>query len=329
MKSEGKVLYLTYTRNNLKSMKNDIASKPGGLSESIECRTWIEFLFNEMAKPYRKMVKMPLIEGLDDTLESKIPKRKGLTSNSKGYYINRNNHLYSERLAQFVDVINKIINGRIYNRIEKIYSTVLIDEVQDLNGYDLEIIRNIYNLSCNVIIVGDHRQSTYSTNTSRKHSIYKNDKIFNFFIKEMGIEHLEQLEVCYRCNQEICDFVNALYDDLKLIEDPHRERQEDEGIVKLNNQQELLNYTKNYSPTILYYNVKTLNKLEKLGVPRYLEQVTFGKAKGITRQHVLIFPTKDMKNKMYDWSVDLKGQTLAKFYVAMTRARYSVAIYLG
>ncbi|WP_088036417.1 UvrD-helicase domain-containing protein [Evansella clarkii] len=328
-KSEGKVLYLTYTRNNLRSMKEDIVNINGVLPKEVECRTWIEFLLNELAKPYRKMVGMPPIEGLDNTLESEIPRRKGVHSNTKRFYINQQNKLYSERLAQFIDVINKKTKGCIFDRIERMYSTILIDEIQDLNGYDLEILRELFQLSCNIIIVGDHRQSTYSTNTSTKHRKYKNDKIFNFFREEMGITDIEELKKCYRCNQAICDFVNQLFEDLNLVADSMREEKEGEGIFLLKTQADLSKYIEKNQPTILYYNATTLKKIKKSGVPDCLEFLTFGKSKGVTRDHVVIFPTKAMNDHARGKPAELKDQTLAKYYVALTRAKYSVAIYIG
>ncbi|MFB5661576.1 UvrD-helicase domain-containing protein [Alteribacillus sp. HJP-4] len=326
---EGKVLYLTFTRNNLRSMKEDIVKKEGIVPQKIECRTWIEFLLNELAKPYRKMLGMPPIEGLDNTRESEIPKIKGVNSKTKRYYINKQNNLYSERLAQFVVNANYITKGCISNRIQKMYSTVLIDEIQDLNGHDLEVLRLLYYLDCNIILVGDHRQSTYSTNTSRMHTQYKNEKIFNFFITEMGISNIESLNICYRCNQEICDFVNPLFNDLNLIADIQRKRHDTEGIYLIDNQESLLDYVEENSPTLLYYDRRSLPRAKKLGLPNHIEHMTFGNSKGLTRNHVLIFPTKNIKNHAIGRESNIKGQTLAKYYVALTRAKHSVAIYIG
>ncbi|MBM7632683.1 UvrD-helicase domain-containing protein [Geomicrobium sediminis] len=326
---EGKVLYLTYTRNNLRSMKDDILKDKGFIPKEIECRTWIEFLLNELAKPYRKLVEIPAIEGLDNTMESKIPKKKGVTTENVKYYINRQNKLYSERLAQLICEVNNKINGMVFNRINKMYSTILIDEVQDLNGYDLEIVKELYNLECNIIIVGDHRQSTYSTNSGRKHSKYKNSKIFNFFKEEMSIKEIEQLNDCYRCNQEICDFVNPLYDDLELRAVRKSKKLEDEGIILIENQSNLLSHIQNREPTILHYDKRIFKKAEKYGLPNNLEYLTFGTSKGVTRDHVLIFPTSEMKNHAMRIDTNFKEQSLAKYYVALTRARHSVAIYIG
>ena len=45
----------------------------------------------------------------------------------------------------------------------------------------------------------------------------------------------------------------------------------------------------------------------------------FGKAKGRTYDHVLIYPVADMASWLQDASTDLKPQTRSKLYVAITR----------
>jgi DNA helicase-2/ATP-dependent DNA helicase PcrA len=46
----------------------------------------------------------------------------------------------------------------------------------------------------------------------------------------------------------------------------------------------------------------------------------------IWHDRVLIYPTKTMINWMKDHSKDLQPKTRAQFYVAITRAKYSVGI---
>ena len=53
---------------------------------------------------------------------------------------------------------------------QKAYQYICIDEIQDLAGYDLEIIKLLFESSSSVLLVGDPRQVTYLTNHSQKHS---------------------------------------------------------------------------------------------------------------------------------------------------------------
>ena len=56
--------------------------------------------------------------------------------------------------------------------------------------------------------------------------------------------------------------------------------------------------------------------------------LNFGLAKGHNFDRVLIFPNKPIKTYLKsDDPTKLKGITRAKFYVGLTRARYSVAFF--
>ena len=326
---EGKVLYLTYTTNNLKSMKQDIVKREGLISSKIICRTWQEFLYNDLAKPYRKMIGIPEIKGLDFRQLGEIPRVKGVTSDSLSYYMNINNELYSQRLAQFCLKSNEATDYKVFHRIPKIYKTILIDEIQDLNGHDLDILKILYELDCNIIMVGDNRQATYSTNNSPKYSRYAGDKIFDFFKEEMGIENIENLELCYRCNQRICDFANGLFEDLNLISHHSEDIPEGDGIILLESIEDMTDHINTYKPAILYYSKPSLRKLEGLHINHLPEKMSFGDSKGLTRDRVLIIPTADMKKHALGKTYSLASLTLAKYYVGITRARFSVALYTG
>lgn len=53
----------------------------------------------------------------------------------------------------------------------------------------------------------------------------------------------------------------------------------------------------------------------------------FGESKGLTFDTVLIYPTKDIITWIQDHSHPLELTTQARFYVALTRAKYSVGIF--
>ncbi len=54
--------------------------------------------------------------------------------------------------------------------------------------------------------------------------------------------------------------------------------------------------------------------------------MNFGESKGRGFDHVVILPTEPMKKWLVDPTAELKAQSRAKFYVALTRGRHSVAI---
>jgi len=82
-------------------------------------------------------------------------------------------------------------------------------------------------------------------------------------------------------------------------------------LVKSN---EIEEYCKKYSPAILK---------EKMAVhPEW----NYGKSKGLSFDRVLIYPTEKIKEYLKKGNVKEIETIKAKFYVALTRARYSVGI---
>ena len=190
----------------------------------------------------------------------------------------------------FVIRCNSATNNKVVDRISKIYSHIFIDEVQDLTGYDLEIIKQLFKTNSSVLLVGDPRQVTYLTHHESKYNQYKNGKIKNFVSNELtkGINcdvDEETLNVSHRNNQAICDFSAKLYPEYPKIEpctcDSCRNYTvEHEGIflVKKN---DLNSYIESYKPIQLRWNKKV--EVED-SVPVY----NFGESKGLTFDRVLI-----------------------------------------
>jgi DNA helicase-2/ATP-dependent DNA helicase PcrA len=75
-----------------------------------------------------------------------------------------------------------------------------------------------------------------------------------------------------------------------------------------------------FSPVILRHSRVT----DTMG----LKAINFGTSKGRTFDRVMIFPTKPMLKYLDDGDVE-KLKDPAKFYVAVTRARHSVAFVRG
>jgi hypothetical protein len=68
------------------------------------------------------------------------------------------------------------------------------------------------------------------------------------------------------------------------------------------------------------------DKITSTGVDRRSPAMNFGESKGRGFDHVVILPTEPMRSWLLDPTTELKPQSRAKFYVALTRGRHSVAI---
>ena len=74
------------------------------------------------------------------------------------------------------------------------------------------------------------------------------------------------------------------------------------------------------------YNPMQLRDSKKRRVNSNYPVITFGDAKGLTFERVLLYPTEPMIQWIFDHKKELKNRSRSKFYVAVTRAKYSVAI---
>jgi DNA helicase II / ATP-dependent DNA helicase PcrA len=68
------------------------------------------------------------------------------------------------------------------------------------------------------------------------------------------------------------------------------------------------------------------DKITSSGIDPASPVMNFGESKGRGFDHVVILPTGPMKKWLADPQSALAAQSRAKFYVALTRARHSVAV---
>lgn len=194
--------------------------------------------------------------------------------------------------------------------------------MQDLAGWDLEILNLLFNSESNVLMVGDPRQVTYLTHHPKKHRGFKNGKIANYIrIKcKEGICHIDSgsLNASHRNNEDICAFSSGLFPEYEpsvpcTCKSCRNYSVSHEGIYMIRTS-DITEYCKKYSPTVL--------KFSKATYPEW----NYGKSKGLSFKRVLIYPTDKIKKYLEDGDVSKIDTIRAKFYVALTRARYSAGI---
>jgi DNA helicase-2/ATP-dependent DNA helicase PcrA len=229
--------------------------------------------------------------------------------------------ILSDRLAEFVCACEVASGGLIFSRLKDRFDRIYIDEIQDMAGHDLELLEGMMRAGANVTLVGDHRQPTFRTNYSGKNSAFAGYKIIDKF------RQWEKLKLCsldyrthtYRCNQEITDFADALYKAEPPTKSMNSDRTGHDGVFCIASTS-VDSYVQKFQPRILRY--------DKNSLCAGYDAMNFGMSKGLTFDRVLIFPT----GKMATWlgtGVDAHVDgSRAKTYVAITRARYSVAFVL-
>ncbi|ASJ22141.1 hypothetical protein BHAMNSH16_11055 [Brachyspira hampsonii] len=325
------ILITTYTDNNERSIKKKILEINGTIPKNIKVQTWFSFLIKHGVKPYITCLTKNIndVKGLifdQHKHNSKIDRSKS------EYYFSKTNKIYSESLAEFVFNCNYISDNKVINRLENIFDIIFIDEVQDISGYDLEIIRLLFNSSINVYLVGDLRQRIYQTNNALKNSTKKNNSnknysinIYEYIIKNKGLLNCDidntTFNISYRNNREICDFASKLYKEFGKVSSHSQYSDSHEGIYFIN-EKEVNKYLEMYPNNIvqLRYSKKSANSLVNTKYPI----MNFGAVKGLEYDRVIIFLTSGLMDILKDNDIVEYSDNKSKLYVAITRARHSV-----
>ena len=88
------------------------------------------------------------------------------------FYFSGGKLIYSDKLARFICECNKASKGAVIRRLEQRFDRIYIDEIQDIAGYDIDLVELILRSKIKLTLVGDHRQATFRTNNAAKNSAY-------------------------------------------------------------------------------------------------------------------------------------------------------------
>lgn len=333
-----KILLITYTENNEREIQKKFYKCIGCIPSNVTIQTWFSFLLQHGVRPYQFSVRKNLFNKKIGfvLVEKRSGERIGYDGHPmywgekdfEKYYFTSDFRIYSDKISQFVFRENEFTENLVISRLTNIFSTIMIDEVQDLVGFDLEIIKLLLSSSAEILLVGDPRQVTYTTHHAIKHKKYAQGKIKDFFLNELNkscpceIDE-ESLIVSHRNNQMICDYSAKLYPDYKNAvacncEQCRSERKLHEGIFFIR-KKDAGAYLQKYKPVQLHWSRSAEYN------PDY-EVYNFGESKGLTFERVLIYPTTEMKKWISDNAYQLAPEVRAKLYVGITRAISSVGI---
>ncbi|WP_042141888.1 UvrD-helicase domain-containing protein [Paucisalibacillus sp. EB02] len=318
--NDKRILITTFTIDNTKEIEEKIFDKIGYVPKNVVVQTWYSFLLRECVRPYQNFLydkqRIENIEFVNGQSTLYIAK-----TDVEKYYFRDGKYIYTDKLCDFVLEVNKISNGLIIERLEDLYDIIMIDEVQDLAGSDLNFLYLLLKSNIHNIIVGDNRQATYFTNNSRKNKKYRGQTIFELFSEwqKEGLCSITYKTECFRCNQFICDIADSLYPEMPKTNSMNDMETGHDGVFYIRSG-EVLEYVKKYSPVVLRYDKRTKN------IPDSFSPLNFGKSKGLTFDRVLIYPNGPVNKFLKgDYEAVSKPKTKAALYVALTTARFSVA----
>ncbi|NKR80680.1 UvrD-helicase domain-containing protein [Rhodococcus hoagii] len=312
-------LVLTYTQNGQAELEGRLrqACSPGAVPEVMG---WFTFLLRHCIRPYLPL-KFPgqILHGLNfdgEPVGGKFAKGTARFFDADG----RAYRLHLSKLAYDVSVVS---NGAVVDRIAHIYDEIHIDEVQDLTGCDLHIIEQLMKApGIDVHMVGDIRQSVFDTNPRDPNlKQFRGVKMLDWFElhRTSGLLDVHHNQETWRANQGIASFSDTLFP-AELGFEPTTSKQTEitghDGVFAIT-EADVAAYTKQFNPQALRESITTARTVE-------LPFQNFGKVKGLTFDRVVIYPTKPITTFLTKGAA-LALKTACGLYVAVTRAKYSVA----
>jgi DNA helicase-2/ATP-dependent DNA helicase PcrA len=180
-----KTLITTFTLANEQSIRERfIKLNHGRIPSNVTIQPWFSFLLEHGVRPYRcwdrRVDGLQLVQkasGVRFTTNKGVPVQWRENDDFNRHYFNSKMEVYSDKVAKLVIRCNETSNGQVIKRLEKIFSKIYIDEVQDMAGWDLEIIKLMLRSNIELTMVGDPRQVVYHTHIEKKYSKYLEGKI--------------------------------------------------------------------------------------------------------------------------------------------------------
>lgn len=313
----GRVAIVSYTNNNTQKVREKFIEKGHSVPERVTVETWLGFMLRDLVRPYQSFAREERIGApVFVTGRSARYAKKDTTQ----YYFDSMGRLYSDKIPEFALLCNRLSNGLVFDRLKALYARIYIDEVQDLAGYDLELLEAAMKAGVELRMVGDNRQATYQTNNSPKNSAFRGPNIIKKFRtwEKAGLCSVAHQAWSHRCNQDICDLADSLFPDFERAESKSTRTSSHVGLFLV--EKRLLDrYVATHRPRVLVHSKRTATGGH--------DGLNFGDSKGLEFPHVVVFPTGPITKwlKSGDATVIDSDVSRAKLYVAITRAMHSVA----
>ena len=147
-----RAVLVTYTRNNEEQIERKLYGHGAVIPPNIEVMTWFSFLFREMARPYRRALHPHRIEGLVWVEGRSVPFVPA--SNISAHYFADGRLIYSDKIAKFIFECNRETDGAVMRRLAMRFDHVFVDEIQDMAGYDLDLLEQMLKAGIKLTLVG-------------------------------------------------------------------------------------------------------------------------------------------------------------------------------
>jgi hypothetical protein len=332
-----RVLITTYTESHEAEIRRKFFELVGHIPANVVIMTWFSFLITHGVRPFQGVMFDFSVAGMvlvSTQSGLKYRTRQGqpvfwAEEDIDKHYFDPSRRVYSDKLPKLVIRCNDIGGGAVIDRISRVFPNVFVDEVQDLAGYDLDILAALARSSARLLMVGDPRQVTYLTHHERRHEKYADGGIVAFLQHKLPRKVVVEIDGTslnrsHRNSAAICAVSSRLFPALPASQacecvGCRRGPPTGAGVLILKTA-DYAHYLASVRP------MQLRDKITSRGVDKRSPVMNFGESKGRGFDHVVILPTAPMQKWLVDSTAELKAQSRAKFYVALTRGRHSVAI---
>jgi len=326
-----RILITTFTEENRDAIKRKFIETNKSIPNNVTVQTWFSFLIEHCIRPFQGQLFDKDItglcyvngrSGLKYITKTKIPVYFAEEKDFYKYYFTNDMSVYSDKIAKLSIRCNESSNNLVFQRIKSIFDYIFIDEIQDMAGFDFELLKIFMEYGINLIMVGDPRQTTYLTHYDSKYKKFNGGNIVAFFdtyCKKICLTDSSTLNITHRCNNEIIAKANGLFPQFDRSNTDMKEKDIINGLYFINNKQTEY-IIKKMNPYKIRYN-KTYCESD-------FQTINIGKSKGSEYSHTLLYLTKDMIEWLITEKPTLKDKTKSILYVALTRSKYSCGIVL-
>ena len=284
-------LALTFTQTGQAELESRLrqACAPGATPEVMG---WFAFLLRHCIRPYLPL-KYPGLRLRGLNIDG-VPVG-GMYASGASRYFDSEGRAYRLHLSKLAYDVSQASGGAVVDRLSHIYDEIYIDEVQDLTGCDLHIVKQLMDASgIHVYMVGDVRQSVFDTNPQDPNlKQYRGVSMLDWFEihRISGLLDVQHNSETWRANQAIADFSDTLFPtqfSFASTVSNQTDVTEHDGVFAITKAQ-VEAYLLAFSPQPLRDSIATARNIE-------LPFHNFGKVKGLTFDRVLIYPTRPITN---------------------------------
>lgn len=335
-----KVLLVTYTESNQKELLSKFCNINTTKPSHIRIKGWFQFLLEDLVRPYQCCVVPRRIKNIVFNVSNPHQRRNRSipgtaaeingTFNPRHYLTSAEERAHTMFLSQLACAINAKTEGAVMRRIASVYRLIIIDEIQDLVGWDYVVLDALAASGVELLCVGDFRQTIYATTYTKKAPVSAEEKLAFFNARRFDVE---ALTANHRSVQPICDFADKIHSGVldygaseSRVADIPAEFSEHVGVFTVDSEK-VSDYLDKYNPVIL-----RLDRSTRIDLCEGRTAMNFGESKGIGFARTLVLTTEKQRTFLAgDDTVFDKDETEKPrntFYVVSSRARYSTAFLL-